>query len=329
MINASTVSQIDLSLLPPPDAVEQISFERIYQDMRADFVARCPEYNNLSEADPVAKLLQACAYRETLLRQRENNKVRSLLLAFATGADLDHIGVTYFNGTQRLVIQTAQPQAVPPIAAALESDDDYRRRLLLQPEGESVAGPEGAYVFHTLSAHPDVSDASAYSPWPAGVVITVLARGGETPSAQVLACVADRLKASDILPTAQVAVPASTAAASLRLDNSGGLRPVGDRVFVRPATLVRYEIAADVFIPPGPDSSIIAKAIAANIGAYKDAPRRLGRDVARSAIDAAVHVAGVERVVLTQPAQDILLDISQASVCTGIRIRINGEEVSL
>src|SRR3546814_9711108 len=47
------------------------------------------------------------------------------------------------------------------IPAVMESDSDLRRRLVLAPEGYSVAGPEGAYIFHALSAHPDVLDASA------------------------------------------------------------------------------------------------------------------------------------------------------------------------
>lgn len=329
MSTSSTLSQVDLSALPPPQSVELISFEQIYTDMRNDFVARAPEYSNMSEADPVAKLLQVCAYREMLLRQRENNKVRSLLLAFATGADLDHIGITYFNGTQRLIITPQDLSASPPVAAVLESDDDYRRRLLLQPEGESVAGPEGAYVFHALGAHGDVADASAYSPWPAGVVITVLGRGGQAPSAEALKAVAEKLKASDILPTEDTPIPAANTASTLRLDNSAGLRPVADRVFVRPASLVKYTINADVYVPPGPDSGIIASTIAANLRAYKDAPRRLAKDVARSAIYAAIHVAGVERVILSQPAQDVELDVSQASVCTAVRVRINGQEVSL
>lgn len=325
----SAATTIDLSSLPAPQAVEQIRYEQILADMLADLRQRDPAYNTLSEADPAYKILEVCAYREAMLRQRENNKTRSLMLAFATGSDLDHLGVTYFNGTARLVLQAAAPQATPPLPLVLESDDDYRNRLLLQPEGESVAGPEGSYVFHTLSAHPDVADASAHSPWPAGVVITLLGRSGPLPSAAAVAAVAAELRASLVLPLPDSPIPAAKDLPEPERYTSGGLRPVADRVILRPATLVQYRIEADITTPTGPDSSLIGKQIAANLIAYKDAPRRLGRDVAKSAIYAALHVAGVERVDLIAPAKDLMLDGTQASVCTGITVRINSIKIDV
>ena len=102
------------------------------------------------------------------------------------------------------------------------------------------------------------------------------------------------------------------------------VRPLGDRVTVQAVTIVQYQITAEVIVPLGPDASAIGTTIAANVAAYKDAPRRIGRDVARSAIYAALHVAGVERVNLTQPAADVALDHSQASQCTAVNITVNG-----
>lgn len=322
-------NNIDLSTLPPPQAVEQISFESIFQSMLTDLQVRTTEFATLSEADPAYKLLEVCAYREVLLRQRENNKTRSLLLAFASGADLDHIGVTYYNATQRLVLQAAAPQAVPPIAEVLESDADYRRRLLLQPSGESVAGPEQSYVFHTLSAHADIVDASAFSPWPAGVVISVLARNTLTPSAEVLQAVATKLAAAQTLPTAATALPAANELASQTGYTSGSLRPVADRVIVRPATVISYVIDADIDVGTGPDNAVVADAVRASLLAYKAIPRSLGREVAKSAIYAALHLPGVDRVTLNQPAADLDVDILSAAICTQIDVRINGQTLSL
>ena len=66
----------------------------------------------------------------------------------------------------------------------MESDPDFRRRIQLAPEGFSVAGPEGAYIFHALSADPGVLDACATSPSPGEVVVTVLARAGDGTAAR-------------------------------------------------------------------------------------------------------------------------------------------------
>lgn len=323
------MSAIDLSLLPPPQAVEQISFENILFSMVDDFKARAPEYNTISEADPIYKVLQVCAYREVMLRQRENNKTRSLMLAFATGADLDHIGVTYYNGTARIVLQAANPQAMPPTAAVMESDADYRRRLLLQPAGESVAGPEAAYIFQAMSAHPEILDASAYSPWPAGVVITVMARSGTEPSQAAMQAVATKLSAALVLPTAQTPIPGANDLTTPAGYTSGGLRPVADRVIIRPATLLNYTIDADVTVATGPDSSVVAQTIQASMAQYQDSPRLLGRKVARSAIFAALHLSGVESVAINTPTADIDVNLMQAAVCTSIAVRINGQAIAI
>ena len=94
-----TVS-LDLEQLPPPKIIEELDFDAILAAMKADFIARYPEYTADFASDPVAKLLEAASYREMLIRQRVNDAARSNLLAFATGTDLDHLASFY--GVQRL-----------------------------------------------------------------------------------------------------------------------------------------------------------------------------------------------------------------------------------
>ncbi len=45
-----------------------------------------------------------------------------------------------------------------------ESDENYIKRILLAPEGFSVAGPELAYIYFALSAHPSIVDVSVDVP---------------------------------------------------------------------------------------------------------------------------------------------------------------------
>ncbi|MGN0014614.1 MAG: baseplate J/gp47 family protein [Candidatus Gastranaerophilaceae bacterium] len=45
-----------------------------------------------------------------------------------------------------------------------ESDEHYIERILLAPEGFSVAGPEAAYIYFALSAHPSIIDAAVDVP---------------------------------------------------------------------------------------------------------------------------------------------------------------------
>lgn len=53
---------------------------------------------------------------------------------------------------QRLTVTPANPDAVPPVDAVMESDDALRVRVPEAFESLSVAGPTAAYEFHARSA---------------------------------------------------------------------------------------------------------------------------------------------------------------------------------
>ncbi|ECB5046041.1 baseplate assembly protein, partial [Salmonella enterica subsp. enterica serovar Teshie] len=53
---------------------------------------------------------------------------------------------------------------------------------------------------------------------------------------------------------------------------------------------------------------------------------RLGRDIRRSAIYAALHVEGVQRVELASPLEDVVLDKTQAASCTEWSITNGGTD---
>lgn len=295
---AGAFTAVDLSRLPFPDVVETIDFETILAEMLADLRARDPAFTAIVESDPAYKVLEACAYRETLLRQRVNEAAKAVTLAYAAGADLDQIAARY--NVQRLVLVEADPDAFPPVAAVLEPDDDLRRRVQLSFEGLSTAGPEGAYIFHALGAHPDVLDASAESPTPGVVVVSVLSRVGTgAPAAPVLAAVEAVL-------------------------NAGEVRPLTDQVTVQAATIVNFTVEAVLTLYPGPDAAVVLAEANARLADYLARSRRLGRDVTRSGLFAALHSEGVQNVALTQPAADVVVTSSQAANCTATTVTVGG-----
>ncbi|WP_242441348.1 baseplate J/gp47 family protein [Stenotrophomonas maltophilia] len=84
--------------------------------------------------------------------------------------------------------QPAPPDPEAGTPAVFETDTEFRRSIQLTTGGLSVAGPEGTYIFHALSAYSAVLDASATSPAPGEVVVTEMARNGDgTPSDSLLA----------------------------------------------------------------------------------------------------------------------------------------------
>ncbi|MDA4141054.1 baseplate J/gp47 family protein [Xanthomonas hortorum pv. vitians] len=288
----ASFTAVDLSKLQAPDLIEGLSFEVIFSEALAQFRRLLPEFSALTEADPIYKLLQLFAARELLIRQRANDKAQQTMLAFATGTNLDHLGALF--GVARLVLDSGQPEN--GIAPTHESDVDFRRRIQLAPQGFSVAGPEGAYIYHALSAAADVMDASATSPAPGQVLVTVQSRTGDGTAPQELL---DEVAA--VLTDADV-------------------RPLTDEVAVQSAQIVPYAIRGRVFTYAGPDSAVVMREALRSLLAYLAEAHRIGRDVPESAIKAKLFADGVQRVELDAPAADIRISRTQAAYCTAIDI---------
>jgi len=301
------MATIDLSQLPRPNVIEALDFETLFSERKERLISLYPEEEREAvrrtlgfESEPIVKVLQESAYREMLLRQRVNEAAQAVMVAYAIGNDLEQLGAN--NNTPRLTIVPADAEAIPPVEEVKESDADYRQRIPAAFEGMSVAGPTGAYEFHAQSADGKVADASAISPAPAEVTISVLSRDGDgTASPELLATVSAAL-------------------------NDEAVRPVADRLTVQSAQIVNYQIDATLYVYPGPAIEPIMADAELRLKSYINEQRRLGRDIRLSAIYAALHTQGVQRVELAAPLADVVLDRTQAANCTDYRIRIGGSD---
>ncbi|WMR32909.1 baseplate J/gp47 family protein [Metapseudomonas otitidis] len=294
-----TFTPIDLAQLPDPRVVEQLDYEQILEQRKAALLALWPEAERAEiaarmalESDPLNKLLQENAYRELVWRQRVNEAALATLLAKARGADLDQVAANY--NVRRLVVTPASDQA----PAVMEGDDALRERAQMAFEGLSTAGPRNAYVYHARSADGRVADATAVSPAPAEVVVTVQALDGDgSAPADLLAGVLAALSDEDV-------------------------RPVADRVTVQGAQILPYSVTATLYLAStGPESEPILAAAEARCRALVNARRRLGVEVSASAVHAALHVEGVRKVQLNGWA-DIVPTAYQAGYCTGIHLSL-------
>jgi len=281
----------DLSALPAPDVLEPLDFEATYQEGLGIFRGYMGDnWSAPLESDPVVKLLEVGAYNKVGNRARVNDAAKALLLAHAIGPDLDHLGANV--SLPRLVIQAEDLSAVPPVPEVKEQDDPYRERIQLAFEGLTTAGPRNSYILHARSASALVMDASAESPSPAEVMVTVLSTEGKGEAGpELLAAVAAALDDDDV-------------------------RPLGDRVSVQSAEILDYRIEAILHMnsagPEGDASLVEAKK---RLGAWVNPRKRLGVEVARSAVDAQLHVAGVSRVELVGWV-DLAPTKAQAAYCT-------------
>ena len=302
----NTFAAIDLSLLPAPQIVEQIDYEQILAERKAYAISLWPaeEQPKIAarlelESEPLTKLLQENAYRETIWRQRVNEASTANMLAFAKGSDLDNLA-SNFN-VKRLVIQEGSPSASPPIPRVMEGEDSLRERTQMAWEGLSTAGPRNSYIFHARAADGRVADATAESPSPAVVVVTVqgmLADGSAEPG--LLAVVNAYLSDDD-------------------------RRPVADRLTVQAAQILRYQVKAKLYLKTsGPETEPARAAAEQRLKDYVHQRRRLGMEVSESAIHAALHVEGVRKVELENWV-DIAATPYQAPFCTDIQLSVGVE----
>lgn len=290
------MSIVDLSALPAPEVLEPLDFEETYEEGLAAFRGGMGEnWTAALESDPVTKLVELAAYIKVSNRARVNDGCKALLLAHAIRGDLDQLGANV--NLSRLVIRPENLLAVPPVEEVLEDDDSFRERIQLSYEGLTTAGPRNSYKLHARNASGLVRDASAESPAPACVTVTVLSAEGDGSATPALL---------------------ATVAAALNDEN---VRPLGDRVTVQGAQILPYRIEAILHMSsPGPEGDASLAEANRRLAAWINPPKRLGVEVARSAVDAQVHVAGVSRVELRDWV-DLAPTMAQAAYCTGFSVK--------
>lgn len=299
------MNAIDLSLLPPPDVIETLDYETILAGRKTRLISLYPADQQAAvtaeleiESDPRLILLQEMSYAELLLRARVNDAARQCQLASASGSNLEHLAALY--GVTRLVTDPGDPAAIPPVPPTYETDTSLRLRTQMAVDGMSTAGPAGAYRFHALSASGDVADASVTSPAPGEVLVTILSNDGDgTASPALLATVQAALSADDV-------------------------RPITDAVTVQSVTLKPYAITAQLTLYPGPAAGPVLTAAEAAVAAYLAQTKRLGYDITRSGLIAALHRPGVQNVALTSPAADVVCSPAEAAHCTATTITLAG-----
>lgn len=302
---SSVFTAINLQGLPPPNLIEAINPEAELIAIRAELAAKFPANHPIHaamalESEPINKILEVLAYRYSLKVSEVNRTARSLMLAYANASDLDHIGVTYYR-VQRKILQVADLTTSPITLEILEDDAAYRDRLALSVEAETKAGSAGSYLFHALSASPQVFNATVHSPAPTEVDVYL--------SGQIDGDVLEQ--ADKTVGVDQTAVDDVTQA--LIADD---VRPLTDLVRVHSATVKGYRIDAIIYVKSGISPQLIQAQAMAELRRYLRSEFKPGNRVATSRIIGALDVTGVSRIELTNPVSDVLVAVSEVAHCT-------------
>lgn len=276
-----------LSGLPDPTVIQEVSFEAILDAMKADLIARFPDIAPILslESSAAVKVMQVAAYREMLLRSRINDAARANLLAYATGADLDHVGAN----------------ASPPVLRMYQEDDErFRSRILLTTKARNT-GSIYRYELVALNTDITIRSAKAYRIARDPTVYVALlsnSSDGVTPQSVI-----DEVEEAFDLP-----------------EN----RMVNGDVVVRSAVTSVVNISAALTITGNQPSTLLASAEAALRAAWQT-EGGLGRDMTRDWIKARLQVPGVYSVALAAPAQDVIKPPFEAASIGTVTLTIAGE----
>lgn len=277
--------EIDLTALPAPQVVEEISFETILAAMKTDLVARFPaiEPTLALESAVVVKVLQVCAYREMVVRARINDSARANLLAFATGNDLEHLAAFYDIARM-----------------AGEKDDRLKRRVILAIQGRSPGGTSARYASIAMAADIRVEDA---------IVYTV----GKSPVVHVaiFSTDPDGVAGDDLIAIVNAALQAPDK------------RMVNDTIIVQSAVRRVINIEANVWLLPDTPLSVLQTMEKSLRDAWAKT-QALGRDFTERWWTARLMLDGVHRVEPVLPVGDVVIPPAEAMAIGTVTLNFMG-----
>lgn len=279
-----------------------------------------------SPNESAALLLDAMILFRQQETRNDNYKYLQNFSETATDSEMIDLVVSRLNLT-RQVIQPANNDVFPPIAAVMESDASLLLRYSLAPYGLATTGTRTGYKFHamTLGERP---------------LITVYRE-----SENVI------IQRFEFTPTEGVIRPKDAEARMLR-PNSGEvqirvLSPVGDGTAAqslldavqtycrRPdvaqesdyitaasADIIPCSIVIDAWEETAPTRLIEREGLNQALNQYAIEQHKLGGEIQRSRIDQIAHNYNAKKLSIISPASDVVCDWFEAPYCQGVTVNV-------
>ncbi|KAA5602798.1 baseplate assembly protein [Roseospira marina] len=342
----------------------EVILARMLAETKAALAEVLPDWDPTSESDSLVIQIQRWAEDHLNMIVRINDAARAVLLATAMGADLDNLAalvntvrltVAEATDTDPAVLETdaalrARVQlaweglsTAGPVGAyryhALAADGRVRDAAITSPTpGDVVVTILGHEGDGTVTEREIVTDrpvtfsgdtATLEGAAITGLIVTGADAGTDyrfDPETRTLT----RVPGGTIPAGGTVAVSYERAgvlaivAARLRDDD---VRPLTDRVTVQSATIVPYTVKARLWLYAGPSAAPVLGTAVQALTDRVAALHALGHDVTRSALFAALHQPGVQRVELIEPAADLVIGPGEAAWCVDIDVTVGGRDV--
>lgn len=266
-----------MSNLPQPEVIETVSFERILEDLVADarlrFQAAGVDYDVGNLETDPVKIALEVAAYRETLLRQRVNDAAKSNLVMFSQGS-DLDHLAAFYDVQRL---------------AGEKDVPLRERVILAISGRSTGGPRDWYRAAARRASVRVRDAAVY-------------RVGSGPDIRIAILATDNFGEPD----------AALLAAVRAVVTADNVRVISDRVEVVAATSSTVDVAADIWLLPEAPQTVF-EGLPAALTAALAAQGGLGFDVTRSWLTATLHQAGVQKVVVNTPGNDVVVDSNSAA----------------
>ena len=186
-----------------------------------------------------------------------------------------------------------------------KSYERLKERCLLSFDGMNTAGSANAYRFFTLSADGRVDGIKVRSdednPYLLDIVITQVDSVNGEASEELKLAVQQALDPDNV-------------------------RPVCDRPTVVSSVATNYQIEAQLYVGKNAEDALLLEAANLRLDKYIKNAQKNGESIYRSAIYAALHIDGIQRVVITSPVNDLIMDSYHHPFCTTKNISIGGAE---
>ena len=287
---------MNLTPLETLEVIQPINFEDSKTKLIELIKVISPDVE-LYESSDTMLLVESFLYDIMHRDEALNVRFRNALPIYATGTNLDDACLNWYGTTR------------------LEGEDDkaFLERSLLSLQQSSTAGAEWTYIYHVKTVDARIVDVLPWRNAPGEVSITWYAVVDGNTEEQNIAYAELQ---NDIVKKL--------------IDKK--LKPIGDKVYyvgdqnlhVNRAVQVPFTISATLHMLSGKDGNLAKETALKNINAWL-LQLKIGQDIKPSKITSLLHVAGVDEVVMTNPAQALVIDKYSIASCTSVTLTLGGQ----
>ena len=322
-----------------PDAFKTPNFEVLldeYLSYVLEYVSsKNPELTPLvkdalnNDAGLLAQVIQALVLKYIAEKREDNHQAMQMFRKFVSESNMVDLLALQYN-LKRQTLKKEDTSIFPPVAAVLESDEDLLRRFDLAPYQFHCTGTRMGYKFHalTLGERPIVKIESSETgvtmhfdfPKEAqpNVVKDASVRMTEAHSGKVCVAILSRENQEGIASEALL----SRAHQYLNRDD---IAQESDEISTKSAIIKPYRIRATLLTGGDPDHDITQITANAKAQDFANLSHKLNGRIDRLKLGEIFYGVNPVRVVLDEPAEDVICSWNEAPFCTEVLIDVRAE----